>query len=180
MTEADVAHRVFFALWPGGEALEALEAAARRAAACCGGRRMRGDSLHLTLEFVGRVDATRLQQLYALAGAIEAADFDLEFDRGGYWRHNRIYWAGCSVVPTGLRALSGALRLALAGAGFSVEGRAFVPHVTLLRDARCADVPGLPQPIRWPAREFALVESLLQADGARYQMLARWPLPKSA
>jgi 2'-5' RNA ligase len=174
------ARRVFFALWPDDAAREALSAAAHDGVALCGGRRMRSDSLHMTLAFIGAVSAAQLDALCATAAGVRVAPFDAVFDHLGFWPHNRILWAGCSAPPSRQRRLSETLNDVLSAAGFSVERRAHFPHVTLLRNAACASVPALADPIRWPVAEFTLVESSLQSTGACYRVLARWPLIENA
>ncbi|HNH34889.1 MAG TPA: RNA 2',3'-cyclic phosphodiesterase [Rhodocyclaceae bacterium] len=172
--------RVFFAIWPPEEAggvLHRLAAAARRE---CGGRAMTRETIHLTLAFVGEVDDDRLADLLRAAGVAAAAPglrgFDLVLDRLGWWRHNRILWAGCGQPDPALPALAGALARALGDAGFPVERRPFAAHLTLLRNSRCAAVPAMPEGVRWPVREFVLVRSRLSEKGAHYEILDRWPL----
>jgi 2'-5' RNA ligase len=48
--------------------------------------------------------------------------------------------------------------------------------MTLLREARCAAVPALPASVGWPVSEFVLAESRLSREGARYDIVGRWPL----
>jgi len=168
--------RVFFAFWPPEETLHALDALAAAAAQHSGGRRMRRDTLHMTLAFIGAVSPGQLAVLREIAGILAGAAFDLQVDRVGYWPHKRIVWAGCSRVPSRQRRLFDALAVQLAEAGFVLDGHPFVPHVTLVRNAHCNKLPELTQPIHWSVREFVLVESLLQSSGARYRLLDRWPL----
>ena len=55
-------------------------------------------------------------------------------------------------------------------------------HVTLLRHARCEkarDLPAGDLRIEWPVRDFVLVESDLQPEGANYRILGRWPLAQT-
>lgn len=137
---------------------------------------MRRDSLHLTLAFIGAVTPDQLAMLREIAGRIRNEAFDLRLDRVGYWPHNRIAWAGCSRVPSRQRRLSAAFVAGLSAAGFALDKRPYQPHVTLLRDGRCSDLPELAQPIPWRVKEFVLVESCLQPSGARYRLLGRWPL----
>ncbi|MEW6514495.1 MAG: RNA 2',3'-cyclic phosphodiesterase [Pseudomonadota bacterium] len=175
MTETDL-RRVFFALWPPEGTLQALEALAVDAAKCCGGRRIRRDSLHMTLAFIGSVSPSQLAVLQEVAGRIRGEAFDLRLDRVGCWSHNRIVWVGCSRVPSRQRRLFDALVANLGEAGFALDKRPFVPHVTLVRNGRCDNLPELAQSIPWGVREFVLVESLLQPSGAHYRLLNRWPL----
>lgn len=171
--------RVFFAFWPGPEIAGRLHAIAGRCAETCGGRVMRRETLHLTLVFVGAVPESRLPELAAIAGGLAAPAVDLVIDRFDYWPHNRIVWAGGTPAPS-LTALSAGLSARLREAGFPVERGAFVPHVTLLRNARCtadrlaATTAGLA--LTWPLRELLLVRSCLGPEGATYEPVGRWPL----
>jgi len=180
VTEAAAApQRVFFALWPDAAALDALEAAATAGVARCGGRRMGRDSLHLTLAFIGAASPAQLDKLRNLAGQLKVAPFDLKLDQLGWWPHNRILWAGCQATPSCQRRLFDELSLALAAAGFPVDQRPYSPHVTLVRNARCADrenLPVLEAPVRWRVDTLTLAESCLQPSGNRYRVLASWPL----
>jgi 2'-5' RNA ligase len=50
-----------------------------------------------------------------------------------------------------------------------------VPHVTLLRNTAGGALPEC-DPVRWPVRDFVLVASRTDADGAHYEVIRRWPL----
>ncbi len=134
------------------------------------------DKLHLTLVFLGNIAREKIPQLEAIARQQSGAGFDLEFGAIGHWRHNRIVWAAPLATPEPLRELVAALEQALLQAGFAFDRHSYkneyVPHMTLIRDARA---PALPPPfaLDWPIDDFALVES---ARGAEYRVLARWPL----
>lgn len=135
---------------------------------------MRRDTLHLTLAFLGDIPADRVVDAMRVAVTIAIEPFDLMLDRVGYWKHNRIIWAG-GESPR-LTSLADALGTGLRAADFSLDPRAFAAHVTLLRDARCTEMPSLPQVLAWPARDFVLAESKPSREGARYEIVARWPL----
>src|SRR5687768_2073533 len=130
--------RVFFAVWPDEAVRDALSAAALRAEAECGGRPTAAAKIHLTLFFVGEVDRARIGDLETCAGAVAAAAFDLEMSVLGYWRHNRIVWAGSLVTPAALSRLVAELTSELGTAGYHREERPYVPHATLVRNARGA------------------------------------------
>lgn len=137
---------------------------------------MRIDTLHLTLVFIGGVTPVQLAALCEVADRVRAMPFEFSLDRVGCWRHNHIAWAGCSIVSPGLLELQAVLWQSLAKVGFPTEERPYVPHVTLLRNARCGELPPLEFPVRWQALEFDLIESHLSDHGARYRVLDRWPL----
>lgn len=170
-----VLRRVFFALWPPQAVRERIDALAHAAETRCGGRRMRRDSLHLTLAFIGAVSDEQILSLCQAAQTVRVQPGDFLLDKTGWWPHNHIAWAGCHELPSCLRRLYEALAVALREAGFALDRRPFLPHVTLLRHAH--QPPLAPdEPIAWPFDGFALVESRLQPSGARYRMLADWAL----
>ena len=148
--------RLFFALWPPPETAQALA----RWALALKGRPTAAEKIHLTLAFLGEADAAAAE---AAGRAASAPAFDLPIETAGYWRHNRIVWAGPTETPLLLQNLSNSLK---------TESRPFAAHVTLLRQAPPpGPLPPLPA-VRWPVREFALVKS----DYAAYETLVRFPL----
>lgn len=171
--------RVFFALWPNQEARNALALAGECLKSACGGRLMRKDTLHLTLVFLGAVPEHRLPELKSLAARIEVGAFELMLDKTGWWPHNRIAWAAPKATPEPLQELVSQLQAALRQAGFDFDGRQeFAPHVTLLRDARCAAGMQL-ESVRtaWRVGHFALVQSVKQDDGRMgYEIAGSWGL----
>lgn len=181
MTEDGVLRRVFFALWPEGATLARLDAAARDGMAHCGGRRMRSDSLHMTLQFVGAVGPARVARLCLVADRVSMAPFFLTLDRLGYWPHNHILWAGCAATTGPLHQLVAELADGIASDNEHSlsERERFVPHITLLRQARCQTEPVLDAPIVWRVGGFVLAESLLQPAGARYRIMKHWLLQES-
>ena len=138
---------------------------------------MRRENLHVTLAFLGNIPADRLAVAEAAADAIAVPAFDVELDRVGWWKHNRIVWAGCTTAPARLTELAVRLGAGLRAAGFALDERPFAVHATLLRNARCAaPETRLAPPVAWRAGEFVLAESVAGADGSRYAVRRRWPL----
>jgi 2'-5' RNA ligase len=173
--------RVFFALWPDGEATGHLSALAHSFAAG-GGRTIHPVSLHLTLAFVGSVTPVQVEELERIASGVRATAFDLSLDRLGFWPRGGTLWAGCRQSPAPLRSLAETLVTDLRAAGFAIDvrsGSSLVPHVTLARRVRCASLPRLGTPIGWRAREFSLVESHLLPSAASYRTLASFPLEEA-
>lgn len=175
-------HRVFFALWPDEGVARQFDEAGREAHRALGGRRMRRETLHLTLAFIGDVPPERLETLAELAGDIRLPAFELLLDRGQCLARKNIFWAGATEIPAALRDLAAGLASRLKAAAFRTEERPFAAHVTLLRHARCEkerEAPGSNLRIEWPVRDFVLVESELKAEGASYRILRRWPLAQT-
>lgn len=167
--------RLFFALWPDDATRDALNRTGKWLHQHWGGRRMRAETVHITLAFLGETPAARLDDLVACADSVETGAYELILDQAGYWRHNRIGWLGASETPPQYAELVGALNAALQGAGFPVDSRPYVPHVTLLRNSRGGEVP-VCTPVNWSIREFVLVQSRLDAGGAHYEVVRRWAL----
>ena len=68
-----------------------------------------------------------------------------------------------------------ALNAKLQAAGFPVDDRPHVPHVTLLRKSMGGEIPAC-RAVDWPISEFVLVKSITESDGARYEVVRRWLL----
>ena len=172
---ADTA-RVFFAAWPPPEAQQALGDLAGRLKSECGGRALPSRNIHFTLVFLGEVARARLLRLEELAATVTAPRFELRVDHLGYWRHNRVVWAGVGRGAAELGALAAGLEQALAGDGFHFDRRLYVPHMTLLRNARRAPAAASVGPVAWPVCEHALVESVPFERARLYRVLRTWPL----
>lgn len=166
--------RLFFALWPDEATRAGLAAWAQAIHCVSGGRMTPASDLHLTLAFLGSVRPEALATIEGAAAAIAPPAFTLVIDQPGCWRHNRIVWAGARETPLALRELVDALRGSLALARIAFDAKPFVPHVTLVRDARAGVALPPLQPVRWTVRGFALVESQPAPGGGRYAVRARW------
>lgn len=170
-----VRQRLFFALWPPAEPGAALADLARRHAPH-GARRVPRDNLHITLAFVGAVDAATRVCLEQAAATLRGESFALTLDRIGAWPGPRILWLAPSAPPPALLRLAADLEQALLPCGYHPEARPYLPHVTLARKLAGACATLAVPPLHWPVRDFVLAESLTGSAGARYQVLARWPL----
>jgi 2'-5' RNA ligase len=170
--------RLFFAAWPAPEVQRALGEIAREAQHECGGRAVPAHNIHLTLLFLGDVVRDRLDAVEALGATVVSPAVTLQVDRLEYWRHNRILWAGVAECPQPLRTLVEQVQHAAIAAGFDVDSRPYVPHVTLLRDARRAPKEGRFAAVSWPVTELALVESVQRERGRVYEVVRRWSLTK--
>jgi 2'-5' RNA ligase len=168
--------RLFFAAWPAPQIQQALGRLALELQPSCGGRALPARNIHLTLVFLGDVERARVTRFESLARDVVAPAFELAVDRVRYWRHNRIVWAGVAHCPPAALSLVEQLAAAAAGEGIEVDRRPYVPHVSLLRDARRAPAEAAVPLIRWPVARFALVESVARERGRAYEPLREWPL----
>lgn len=166
--------RLFFALWPDAPTRAEFNRSGAWLHQHWGGRRMRADTLHLTLAFLGDLPPVWRERLLADIAPISLGGFELEFATPGYWRHNRIGWLGPR-PSAALDELAGRLRSQLVALGAPFDAKPFNAHVTLLRNCAGGDPPPC-RPVVWKVDDFALIESRPDESGAHYTVLKRWAL----
>ena len=146
----------------------------RSVAARTQGRPAPSLNLHVTVAFIGEVDAERIDALRAI-GALVAPNvppFVLTLDRAGTFRGTGIAWAGASSPPPPLVELAQSLADALAAHGFPSDRRAFSPHVTLARRCKAPGLAVLAMPVAWAVTRLALDVSEPGYAAPRYRELA--------
>jgi 2'-5' RNA ligase len=168
--------RLFVAVWPPASFVPRLRELPRPARP--GLRWTTEDQWHVTLRFLGQVGEIGivpgvLAEAAALTPPVEA--------RAGPSPH--ALGRGVWVLPVeGLQALAGRVAAATREIGQPPPDRSFRGHLTLARARRPAALSGLAELVpgelsaRWRVTEITLVQSDLRPDGARYEVLARWPL----
>jgi 2'-5' RNA ligase len=145
--------------------------------------------IHLTLKFLGGVDAAKIPPITA---AVEEAakgvpSFSLKVEGLGAFpnlRRVQVVWVGVSGEVDKLASLQQRVESNLAELGFAVEKRRFTPHLTLARvrdQASPAEREGLGQLITgtkfegshsFPVTELSLMRSQLTREGALYSRLS--------
>jgi 2'-5' RNA ligase len=149
--------RLFLALLPDEETQERLVTHANQwkwPAACA---QYASAEWHVTLHFIGNVDAGRVGEIAASAN-VPFRPFELVLDQPKLWPHGMAALCA-SQVPMPLQALHARLGCALVELELPVETRSYQPHVTLARHAEGAVPPSPSAPVVWWARSFALVVS---------------------
>ena len=166
--------RLFFALWPDDATRQALSHWQTHNLPADVRWQHRAD-LHMTLHFLGHIDAGRLESLRELGAEAAAGRFALVLDEIGHWRKPQILWAGASSLPGDLPQLHARLAAGLNSMGIETEARAFKPHVTLARKVRNQPATQPLAPLTWAVTELALVESRPGAAPI-YHPVGRWAL----
>jgi 2'-5' RNA ligase len=171
MTISMGTERLFFALWPD-EALRKALVAARDAAEGNLGRPTHPLDLHITLVFIGTVDAALRDCVETAAGRVALAPFELTLRSLSGWPRQRI-WAAIPEDTPPLSQLVDQLQQNLISCGLQPEARRYRPHVTLARKAP----PIVPRPLslRWQVDGFVLARSGT-SRAPSYQILRQWPL----
>lgn len=170
--------RLFFALWPGESERLTIFAAGEAAAAAAGirGRRIPPERLHLTLQFLGDLDAVGEAQARAAAAmAARGPCFDLILDQAGSFQRSRVLWIGAGEAPPALTWLWRTLREGLGDYAGEQDRGALAPHVTCFRDIDRPRPIAPIAPIRWRVAGFVLVHSTLGSQ-PRYHVVSHWPL----
>ncbi|MFO7675282.1 MAG: RNA 2',3'-cyclic phosphodiesterase [bacterium] len=158
--------------------------------ACAPGVRwVRPEAMHLTLAFLGEVDAdfvaaARGPLAAACAGHAAFAARPAGLGAFGSPRRARVLWVGMDRGRDELVRLARSVNDALRAVGFRPEARPFSPHLTLGRLREPADLSAATAR-EYAAREFAvervvLFESELRPEGPRYSALAEFPLAARA
>jgi 2'-5' RNA ligase len=166
--------RLFFALWPDSALRQALSGRVEDITASIEGKPQRPDQWHVTLEFLGQVPRERQPALRAAAARVSRPSMAIEFDRVEHWRKPQVVCLVASRVPAELATLVAQLRAALVAEGFATDLRPFRPHLTLARKVRSAADSLLDPPFVWRSGGFALVRSVTDPAGSRYEPLDWW------
>ena len=186
--------RLFVACELPGEARESLAAVQRllQERGAEGLRWVRPEGIHLTLKFLGQVPARRLEAIErALARAVrEPFRLSVRLGRVGSFGGStglRVVWVGMEGEVEALARLAARVEETLEPLGFPRERRPFAAHLTLARVkegaspqdrrrlfelVRSLELPPLPG---MTLETVSLMQSTLEAGGARYQCLGQFP-----
>lgn len=125
------------------------------------GRFTQEDHFHLTLVFLGEVPEERLEEISNIMNSIKWSPFPLTLDRMGTFQREGgdLYWLGCEKCPL-LMKLQKELADRLRVAGFNIEFRTYMPHLTIGRQVTSKKIqePDFPN-ILYPVTHFSLMES---------------------
>jgi 2'-5' RNA ligase len=169
--------RLFFALWPDDQTrLELVRL--NQSIEAKGFRPVQLHNVHVTLVFLGNVNAASELFLKHCVTGISAKPFVLTFDQLSYWSKPKVLCLTCSHTPDEVEMLVAALNREVAGCGLQTETRPYKPHITLARHARYLPDINL-EPIVWRAESFCLVESCSEPDGVNYKVRQQWPFIKT-
>lgn len=152
-------------------------------------RLVRPEGVHLTLKFLGDIDADRVPAVAQamLQAAERHAPFGLMLGAPGMFpnaNRARVLWIGVDRSPQPLRLLQAGIENALTAIGFSPERRGFNPHLTIgrmhhrasrsdrSRAATALSSLYLPEDQPIAVNAISLMKSTLLPDGAIYERIA--------
>ncbi|MGH9114506.1 MAG: RNA 2',3'-cyclic phosphodiesterase [Acidimicrobiales bacterium] len=172
--------RLFVAVWPPPALVEQLRSMQRPDLP--GVRWTSDDQWHVTLRFLGTLDADSCEDLLGALGRVATECSPVEVTaRRAPLGLGQAAW----VLPVeGLDGLARAVAEATAGLGRPPDRRGYRCHLTLarartaaaLRALRRSGQPADPPSAGWTVGEITLVQSDLRPSGARYEVVSRWAL----
>jgi RNA 2',3'-cyclic 3'-phosphodiesterase len=152
----------------------------------------RPEGMHVTLKFIGHIDASRLEAIRAALGTVQSnAPVEVQIRGVGFFpdeRRPRVLWCGIE-ASANLAPLAAEIERALEPLGIRREERKFTPHLTL---ARLKDSNGVQKFVRAAeemkprvfgsasARDFHLFESVTKPSGAEYRKIESYAFVKGA
>jgi 2'-5' RNA ligase len=174
--------RLFFALWPDDDVRKKLtqfqqsQPFKQSLLVNDGSRPVFPGNLHMTLAFLGNVDADQKACVEQVANGAQYSPFKLTINNADHWQKPRILVVRPDDMPKALVALATQLRDGAAECGIQMDMRPYNAHVTLMR--KIARLPeGLAiRPFTWMAKRFVLIESTTRPEGVRYEVVKEWGL----
>jgi 2'-5' RNA ligase len=168
-------HRLFFALWPGDGLRDRLAEAIRPVTEGKKARPIPAENFHITLAFLGAVQARRLPSVMEAASRIELPPLKLSIGDVEAWSGAHILCVTPVASPP-LHMLVDRLRFNLLARQVEPDQKEFRPHITVAREWRDRNVSGSIGPFDWTADDFVLVESESGREGSQYRIIGRWLL----
>lgn len=169
-----------------GEPIASLKLLTRSA------RWARPEGMHVTLKFIGHVDANRLEAIRAaLARVRSGAPVAMEIRGVGFFpdeRRPRVLWCGIE-ASANLAPLAAEVERVLEPLGIPREERKFTPHLTLARLKDSYGVEKLARAVEGMrsrvfgstrATQFHLFESVTKPSGAEYRKIESYAFVKGA
>jgi RNA 2',3'-cyclic 3'-phosphodiesterase len=181
--------RAFLAIRPAADVIQKLvEVQSELAEAGADVRWVNGDSMHLTLQFLGNVREAEMPEIERGLRETLAplAPFAIECRGLGVFpsqKRPRVVWVG--LHGDGIGRLADAIETVLSPLGFPPEERTFTPHITI---GRARSARGTENLVRLLKANFdrsfgsstidraTLYRSQLRPDGAVYTPLVEFPL----
>lgn len=163
--------RLFVALWPSQDDRSAVSTALGTLPLPAGARRVPEQEWHITLAFLSVVPESLRSSIEQLLTQFPVQPERLVLDSFEWWPESRVgVWAATRTPPT-LAAAHACLCRQLEDLGLRIETRDWRPHLTLARALDASCVTPSPQPLQWPIRSIALVESHAAVGSGRYTPL---------
>lgn len=168
---ANRTQRRFLALWPEADVQHQLVTHAAQWTWPDGCIPYLAEDWHLTLHFIGPVQADRVADIVVLA-SVPFQPFTLTLDQPTLWPHG-LAVLRMSQVSAPLQVLYERLGDVLGRLDLPVDTRPYQPHVTLARRVTAATLPERITPVLWQAHRYVLAVST-GATSPRYRVIHQY------
>ena len=165
--------RLFIAAWPDSTASEQITNYTATLRLSQNARVTQIEHLHMTLAFLGSVAESSLPAIISIADVFPWCSHRFICTSSNYWSRQKLVWLGSRKPPTSLNAMVQTLRQKLVSTGLFNDDRAFVPHITLVRNQ--TPKPEIPEiAVQWRINHYALVESTHCQGSPHYRICRQW------
>jgi len=172
-------HRLFFALWPNDALRDRLAHEVASIVTDTRARSIPPQNFHITLAFLGAVQARRLPSVMEAASQVDEAPVELRLEQLEAWPGAHVLCLTPGRCEP-LHRLVDQLRINLLAHHLEPDQKEFRPHVTIAREWRDRNVERRIGPFAWSAQDFVLAESETSRSSSQYRIIGRWPLTRSA
>lgn len=157
-----------------------------------GVRWVRHDGIHLTLKFIGEIEASKLDDIEAVVEKVvkNYKPFKIKLAGKGAFpnlKRPKVFWIGISDMENTIKKIQVELEDAFEKEGFPREERGFSPHLTLGRvkfqDPTVSKISlemerMTVEEIEFTLNEVVIMQSDLQPNGAMYTPLRKIKIPE--
>ncbi len=138
------------------------------------------EKLHITLFFLGDVDAAVVPKIVKNVKKIKLEPFFVHLDYLGYFSNSRVFWMGCNHIPKKLLLLVNQIEQALQQVenldyDFIINKKnKYTPHVTLYKKLALGDITVLNNAspnLTWDINSFCLLRSKHIDNTSEYELV---------
>ncbi|OAI15882.1 hypothetical protein A1507_13770 [Methylomonas koyamae] len=163
--------RLFFALWPDQNTLSACTAICKQLADC--GKPVATNNLHVTLLFLGNINARQQTELTLGAAKLRNIPTKLVLDRLEFWQKPKVLCLTPGAFDPNFLHFHTELSRIADQSGVITDSRPYRPHATLAKKAHYKPDLSI-TPVVWQSNGFCLAESISTSSGVEYKILERW------
>jgi len=165
--------RYFFALWPDKSIRNEITQCSEQLSIT--GSKTATANLHITLVFMGKLNQQQLLNMSKKVEQMHCSTFEINLNHSGYFKNSKATWLGLESIPDSLLQLHQQLLHTAEQCNINVKTQTYKPHLTLSRKASLLSRQQIKN-IRWPIKNFALIESIDTAKGVAYQPIKYFSL----
>jgi 2'-5' RNA ligase len=168
--------RLFFAFWPNPEVREGLRTLQSSLLLSGDARAVPQENLHLTLAFVGGLEAADISRVRRIGDEQRAARCEIRFDAVEFWPEPQVVVAAVRTIPRALEQLWSRLHDDLRAVQPALWPKRLCPHVTLASRVIAAPALATAPAFAWRPSDFSLIRSDTSGERPSYTVVDTWRL----